>query len=102
MTFDEIENYIRMRISSLSPKIREKFTYQFVLGDGIDGRKKIEQFANTTMARPPVITFFLEVLEKHNFLPENLDGLIKHELTHVLGFNEESAHIKELESWKNA
>lgn len=94
-TIDEIEDYLDKKIASLDPKIRSRFVYQFMLGDGIDVQKKIRQFANTSNSKPPVITFFTEVLEKHHFLPENLDGLINHEIVHTFGFGERMAHEKE-------
>lgn len=89
---------IRIRIeqllNTLKPEIRQRAV--FVFRDRKGGAEGKTVLADTAyLTEPPVITFYLETIEKMSPSMEALKQIISHELIHTFSKNEVEAYGKQ-------
>lgn len=89
-----IRSQIDDLINGLKPEIKERAVFVFrERKDESDGRMVLADTAY--MTEPPVITFYLETIERMNPTREELREIISHELIHTFSRSEIEAYSKQ-------
>lgn len=91
---DMIRLQIEQLLKTLKPEIKERAVFMF--GSSKNEGDGTMALADTAfMSEPPVITFYLETIERINPSEEALKQIISHELIHTFSKSELDAYSKQ-------
>jgi predicted Zn-dependent protease with MMP-like domain len=88
-----LKDQITKLIEDLKPEICQRATFNF--GDYKIEENKLVLADTSYMTKPPVITFYLQSIEKINPNENTLKEIISHEIIHTFSKNERDAYSKQ-------